>query len=169
MYKRRFNRCIYWFQLYILTYLLTYLLSYFLAYLLTYLVTFLLTYLLTYLLIYSMVQNPSSEPNWFAVSQEIPRISRNPKVHYRNHKRPPPCLYPGPAQSSPYTQHPTSWRSVIILTTNLCLGLPSSLLPSGFATKALYNHSPHPYAPHAQPISFFSMLSPKPLFVLLSR
>ena len=37
-----------------------------------------------------MVQSPSSETNWFATSQEIPRISRNPKVHYRTRKRPPP-------------------------------------------------------------------------------
>ena len=37
-----------------------------------------------------MVQSPSWEANWFAASQEIPRISRNPKVHYRTHKRPPP-------------------------------------------------------------------------------
>jgi len=37
-----------------------------------------------------MVQGPSFEANWFAASQEIPRISRNPKVHYRTHKRPPP-------------------------------------------------------------------------------
>ena len=37
-----------------------------------------------------MVQSPSWEANWFAVSQEIPRISRNPNVHYRTHKRPPP-------------------------------------------------------------------------------
>jgi len=29
-----------------------------------------------------MVQSPSWEANWFAASQEIPRISRNPKVHY---------------------------------------------------------------------------------------
>ena len=43
-----------------------------------------------HLLTYSMVQSPSWEDNWFAVSQEIPRISRNPKVHYRTHKRPPP-------------------------------------------------------------------------------
>ena len=48
------------------------------------------TYLLTYLLTYSMVQSPSSEANWFAASQEIPIISRNPKVHYRTHKRPSP-------------------------------------------------------------------------------
>ena len=36
-----------------------------------------------------MVQSPW-ETNWFAASQEIARISRNPKVHYRTHKRPPP-------------------------------------------------------------------------------
>ena len=36
-----------------------------------------------------MVQNPSWEFNWFAASQEILRISRNPKIHYRTHKRPP--------------------------------------------------------------------------------
>ena len=46
--------------------------------------------LLTYLLTYRMVQSLSWEANWFAASQEIPRISRNPKVHYRTHKRPPP-------------------------------------------------------------------------------
>ena len=34
--------------------------------------------------------------------------------------------------------HPTSWRSILILSTHLCLGLPSSLLPSGFPTKTLY-------------------------------
>ena len=43
-----------------------------------------------YLHTYSMVQSPSWEANWFAVSQEIPRISRYPEVHYRTHKRPPP-------------------------------------------------------------------------------
>ena len=37
-----------------------------------------------------MVQSSSWEADWFAASQEIPRISRNPKVHYRTHKRPPP-------------------------------------------------------------------------------
>jgi len=36
-----------------------------------------------------MVQSPAWAANWFADSQEIPRISRNSKVHYRTHKRPP--------------------------------------------------------------------------------
>jgi len=37
-----------------------------------------------------MVQSHTWEANWFAASQEIPRISRNPKVHYRTQMRPPP-------------------------------------------------------------------------------
>ena len=61
--------------------------------------------------------------------------------------------------------HPTSWRSILILSTHLCLGLPSGLFPSGFPTKTLYTPSPHPYAPHAQPISFFSILSPAQYWV----
>jgi hypothetical protein len=42
------------------------------------------------LLTYSMEQSPSWEANWFAVSQGIPRVLWNPKVHHRTHKRPPP-------------------------------------------------------------------------------
>ena len=34
--------------------------------------------------------------------------------------------------------HPTSWRSILILSTHLCLGLPSGLFQSGFPTKTLY-------------------------------
>ena len=50
-----------------------------------------------YILAYSMVQSPSWETNWFAASQEILRISRNAKVHYRTHKRPPPvCILDQP-------------------------------------------------------------------------
>ena len=36
-----------------------------------------------------MVQSPSWAADWLAASQEIPRISRNPKAHYRTHKRTP--------------------------------------------------------------------------------
>ena len=49
--------------------------------------------------------------------------------------------------------HPTSWRSILMLSTHLCLGLPSGLLPTGFPSKTLYTPSRRPYAPHAQPIS----------------
>ena len=34
-----------------------------------------------------------------------------------------------------------------------------------FPTKTLYTPSPHPYAPHPQPISFFSILSPAQYWV----
>ena len=70
-----------------------------------------------HILTYSVVQSHSWEANWFAASQEIPRISRNPEVHYRTH---------------------TSWRSILILSTHLRLGLPSDIFPSGFPTKTLY-------------------------------
>ena len=55
----------------------------------------------TYLFTYCMVQSSSWEANWFEASQEIPRISRIPKVHYRTYKRPPPVLIlgqPNPVQ-----------------------------------------------------------------------
>jgi len=73
-----------------------------------------------------MVQSPSWEANWFAASQEIPRISRNPKVHYRIHKCPPPL--PNLRQISPI-QAPTSH---LILSSHLHLGLSSGLFSLGF-------------------------------------
>ena len=103
----------------------------------TYLITYLLIYLLTYLLTYSMAQSPSSEANWFAASQEIPRISRNPNVHYRTHNGPPPVSILG--QSNP-VHIPTSYLleihpNIIHPSTPRS---PQWFLPSGFPTKTLY-------------------------------
>ena len=80
----------------------------------------------------STVQNPSREANWFAASQEIPRISRNSKVHYRTHKCP-PTVYHWPAQSSPYTTshlleiHPNIIHPSTYLLTYLLHGAESFL------------------------------------------
>ena len=40
--------------------------------------------------------------------------------------------------------HPTSWGSILILSSHLRLGLPSGVFPSGFPTKTLYTPLPYP-------------------------
>ena len=40
--------------------------------------------------------------------------------------------------------HPTFWGSILILSSHLCLVLPSGLFPSGFPTKTLYTSLPSP-------------------------
>ena len=93
------------------------------------------TYLLTYLLTYSMVQSPWAA-NWFAASQEIPRISRNQKLHTAlTTARHLFLSWASPIQST--YPHLTSWRSILILSTHLRLGLPNGLFTSGFPTKTL--------------------------------
>ena len=66
------------------------------------------------LLTYSMVQSPW-DANWSAASQETPRISRN-EGSLPHSQASTTCLYPGPAQSSPYTHtsHLLEIRSNII-------------------------------------------------------
>ena len=65
-----------------------------------------------------MVQSPSWEANWFAASQEIPRISRNPKVHYRTHKRPPPVSILGqPNPVEKYIGKSKRNGNILLLTT----------------------------------------------------
>ena len=131
---------------------------------LSYLLTNLHTYLLTYLLTYSMAQSPSWEANWFAASQEIPRISRNPKVHYRTHKRPPPFPILGQPnlvhiptshllEIHPNIIHPSTPRS------------PQWFFPSGFPTKTLYTPLSSPIHATFPAISFFSILSPAQYWV----
>jgi hypothetical protein len=79
----------------------------------------------------------SWEADSCAATQELPNILWNLKVHYRVHKSPP--LVPILSQiNSAHTIRPISLRSILILSTNLRLGLPSGLFPSGFPTNVLY-------------------------------
>ena len=118
----------------------------------------------TYSLTYSMVQSPSWEAKCFAASQEIPHISRNPKVHYCTHKRPLAVSILGP----PNPVHiPTSH----LLEIHPDIIHPSTLRPPQWFLSLRLPHQdpihpfPPPYAPHAQPISFFSILSPAQYWV----
>jgi hypothetical protein len=90
------------------------------------------------MLTYSMEQSHSWKANRFSASLQIPRILQNPKVHYRFHKC--PRFVPILGQFDPvYTPlHPTSWRFILILSSNLSLVLPSGLFHTSFPTNILY-------------------------------
>ena len=94
------------------------------------------------------MQSPSWKANWFAASQEIPRISRNSKVHYCTHKRPPPVPILG--QPNPVhipTSHLLEIHSNIIHPSTP--RSPQWFLPSGSPARPYTPPSPHPYAPYA--------------------
>ena len=126
-----------------------------------------MTTLITTRLTYSMVQSPSWEANWFAASQEIPPILRNPKFHYRTHKRPPPVSILG--QPNPVhipTSHLLEIRPNIIHTS-----MPRS--PQWSLSLRFPHQDPlhppllNPYAPHAQPIYSEILHSPHVVFACL--
>ena len=88
-------------------------------------------------LTYSTEQCPSWEANRFSASQEIPRIYGNRKfiiaLTSAYHLS---LSWTSSIQSTPL--HPTSWRSILILSSHLRLGLSSGLFPSGFLTKTMF-------------------------------
>ena len=63
------------------------------------------------------------------------------------------CPYPKPDQSS-LCPHPASWRSILILSSHLCLGLPSGLFPTGLPIKTLYTPLLSPVCATSPPIHF---------------
>jgi hypothetical protein len=103
-----------------------------------------LTYnLITYLLTYSMEQSPSLEANRFAAGQEIPAFYGTRRFNTAfTSARHLPLSCASSIRSIPL--HPASWRSALILSSHLRLGLPISLFPSGLPTETLYTplHSP---------------------------
>jgi hypothetical protein len=61
--------------------------------------------------------------------------------------------------------HPTSWRSIFILSSHQRLGLPSGITSSGFPSETLYTPLLSPYVLHVPPTSFFFIWSPEQYWV----
>ena len=75
-----------------------------------------------------------------ATSQEITRLLWNTQVHYRIHKCPPPVSIL--SLTPPSFHPPTSWRSILILSYHLRLGLPNGSFP--LVSRKSVHTSPQP-------------------------
>ena len=81
-----------------------------------------------------MEQSSLWEANRFAASQGFPHIFRTRRfITAFTSARQLSLSWASSIQST--YPHPTSWRSIIILSSRLRLGLPTGLFPSGFPTK----------------------------------
>ena len=93
-------------------------------------------YLFIYLLTYCMSRALLEKLTGFQLVKKFPEfygtrfITAITRAHHLS------LYWAGSIQSIP--PHPTSWRSILILSSDLRLGLPSGLSPSGFPTKILY-------------------------------
>ena len=96
-----------------------------------------------YILTYSMEQSPSWETSWLQLVKKSPAFYGTPRfITALTSARHLSLSGASSIQSIP--PHPTSRRSILILSSHLRLGLPSGLLPSGFPTKTLYTSLPSP-------------------------
>jgi hypothetical protein len=80
-----------------------------------------------------------------------------PEGSLQHSQAPTTCPYRKSQQSSPCIPipHHTSWRYILILSSHLCLGVPSSLSLRSPHPKPCMQLSCLQYVPHAPPISFF--------------
>ena len=101
---------------------------------------------------YSTEQSTSWEGNRFSVSQEIPRIVGNPKVHYRSHKCPPSVpILSQVDQSIPPTSYFLEIHFNIILPS--APGSPKWSLSLRFPHQNPVSYASLTYVLHAPPIS----------------
>ena len=106
------------------------------TYLQTYIHTYILTYLLTYLLTpWSRVRYEKLKgsrlvkkfPTFYGIQRIITTFTGARQLSL-----------PRATSIKSISPHPTSWRSILILSSHLRLGLPNVLFPSDFPTKSLY-------------------------------
>jgi len=90
--------------------------------------------------------------NSHSASQNNPHILQNPKVHYHVHKREPLVTILG--QMNPVNL-PFYFPQILILSSHLCISLPSGLFPSVFWPKICMHFSSLPCKLHAPPISSY--------------
>ena len=70
-------------------------------------------------------------------SRNSPRFTE-PEGSSQHSQEPATCPYPQPDRSTPCLWNPTSRRHILIISSHLCLGLSSGLLPSGLPITTLY-------------------------------